>query len=135
MGLPGKYKTLTATKGQLAELAQLAHLAEPHWTGIPKVVGSIPTVTRDIFQACPLWIYTQGYSFSCGKLSMDWNGQENFLCLVSSGLDLMTLTQRKSFCPFQSTDNFPEWKLAFRVTSQAATKYVINSITRPEWQI
>ena len=27
--------------------------------GIPKVVGSIPTVVRHIFQACPVWIYTQ----------------------------------------------------------------------------
>jgi hypothetical protein len=25
----------------------------------PKVVGSIPTVVRHIFQACPVWIYTQ----------------------------------------------------------------------------
>ena len=27
--------------------------------GIPKVVGSIPPVVRHIFQACPVWIYTQ----------------------------------------------------------------------------
>ena len=33
-------------------------LAE-HWASIPKVVGSIPTVDRHIFQACPVWIYTQ----------------------------------------------------------------------------
>jgi hypothetical protein len=33
-------------------------LAE-HWASIPKVVGSIPTVVRHIFQACPVWIYTQ----------------------------------------------------------------------------
>ena len=26
---------------------------------IPKVVGSVPTVVRHIFQACPVWIYTQ----------------------------------------------------------------------------
>jgi hypothetical protein len=26
---------------------------------IPKVVGSIPTVAKHIFQACPVWIYTQ----------------------------------------------------------------------------
>ena len=30
-----------------------------HWASIPKVVGSIPTVARHIFQACPVWIYTQ----------------------------------------------------------------------------
>ena len=30
-----------------------------HWASIPKAVGSIPTVVRHIFQACPVWIYTQ----------------------------------------------------------------------------
>ena len=35
---------------------RVAQLAE-HWAGIPKVVGSIPTVARHIFQACPVWIY------------------------------------------------------------------------------
>jgi hypothetical protein len=46
-----------------------------------------------------------------------WIGTDKkiFLCFVSSGLELMTLTQRKFSCPFQSTDNFPEWKLAFRM--------------------
>ena len=34
-------------------------------------------------------------NFHSEKLSVDWNGQENFLCLVSFGLELMTLTQRK----------------------------------------
>jgi hypothetical protein len=29
------------------------------WASIPKVVGSIPTVARHIFQACPVWIYSQ----------------------------------------------------------------------------
>jgi hypothetical protein len=29
------------------------------WATIPKIVGSIPTVDRHIFQACPVWIYTQ----------------------------------------------------------------------------
>ena len=32
---------------------------EEHWASIPKVVGSNPTVARHIFQACPVWIYTQ----------------------------------------------------------------------------
>ena len=36
----------------------VTQLAE-HWASIPKVVGSIPTVVRHIFQACPVWIYTQ----------------------------------------------------------------------------
>ena len=37
---------------------RVAQLAE-HGASIPKVVGSIPTVVRHIFQACPMWIYTQ----------------------------------------------------------------------------
>ena len=37
---------------------RVAQLAE-HWASIPKFVGSIPTVVRHIFQACPVWIYTQ----------------------------------------------------------------------------
>jgi hypothetical protein len=45
-------------------------------------------------------------SFHSGKLSVDWNGQENF-----------SLYKEKLSCPFQSTDNFPEWKLAFKWTS------------------
>jgi hypothetical protein len=40
---------------------------------------------------------SQGYSFHSGKLSVDWNGKKSFLCLVSSGLELMTLTQRTIF--------------------------------------
>ena len=36
---------------------RVAQLAE-HWASIPKVVGSIPTVVRHIFQACPVWIGT-----------------------------------------------------------------------------
>ena len=37
---------------------RVAQLAE-HWASIPKVVGSIPTVVRHIFQAYLVWIYTQ----------------------------------------------------------------------------
>jgi hypothetical protein len=29
------------------------------WAGFPKVIGSNPTVARHIFQAFPVWIYTQ----------------------------------------------------------------------------
>ena len=42
-------------------LVRLRSSAE-HWASIPKVVGSIPTVARNIFQACPVWIYTQRQS-------------------------------------------------------------------------
>ena len=31
-------------------------------SSIPKVVGSIPTVARHIFQACPVWISGCGYT-------------------------------------------------------------------------
>ena len=37
---------------------RVAQLAE-HWASIPKVVGSIPTMARHIFQACPVWIYAE----------------------------------------------------------------------------
>ena len=40
-----------------------------HWASIPKVVGSIPTVARHIFQACPVWIYTQS-----NITSIKWKG-------------------------------------------------------------
>ena len=33
---------------------RVAQLAE-HWASIPKVIGSIPTVDRHIFQACSVW--------------------------------------------------------------------------------
>ena len=33
--------------------------SEEHWASIPKVVGSIPTMVRHNFQACPVWIYIQ----------------------------------------------------------------------------
>jgi hypothetical protein len=36
-------------------LCQLSYIG----ASIPNVVGSIPTVARHIFQACPVWIYTQ----------------------------------------------------------------------------
>ena len=35
------------------DLTRVAQLAE-HWAGIPKVVGSFPTVARHIFQAYPV---------------------------------------------------------------------------------
>ena len=37
---------------------RVAQLAE-RWASILKVVGSIPTVAGHIFQARPVWIYTQ----------------------------------------------------------------------------
>jgi uncharacterized damage-inducible protein DinB len=37
----------------------ITNIKPEHWASIPKVVGSISTVARHIFQACPVWIYTQ----------------------------------------------------------------------------
>ena len=51
-------KPETRPRNQTAKPDRVAQLAE-HWASIPKVVGSIPTVVRHIFQACPVWIYTQ----------------------------------------------------------------------------
>jgi hypothetical protein len=54
-------------------------------------------------------------NFHSGKLSVDWNGQENFsLCLKSFVPPQSSQDKEKFSCPFQSTDNFPEWKLALR---------------------
>ena len=49
---------------------RVAQLAE-HWASIPKVVGSIPTVVRHIFQACPVWIYTQSNITSTIYISLN----------------------------------------------------------------
>ena len=48
---------------------RVAQLAE-HWASIPKVVGSIPTVAKYIFQACPVWIYTQSNIMNIKSLYM-----------------------------------------------------------------
>jgi hypothetical protein len=42
------------------------------WASIPKVVGSIPTVNRHIFQAFPVWIYTQSNITSIKKNIFDF---------------------------------------------------------------
>jgi hypothetical protein len=43
---------------------------------IPKVVGSIPTVSGIFFKFARCG-YTLKANFHLGKLSVDWNGQEN----------------------------------------------------------
>ena len=45
-------------RGYMAICIYVPQLAEK-CTSIPKVVGLIPTVTRHIFQLCPVWKYTQ----------------------------------------------------------------------------
>ena len=39
--------------------ASLKNMHDHDGLVFPKVVGSIPIVLRHIFQACPMWIYTQ----------------------------------------------------------------------------
>jgi hypothetical protein len=51
-------------------------------------------------------------NFHSGKLSVDWNGQENFFVLKSVVPTQSSQDNEKCSCPFQSTDNFPEWKFA-----------------------
>ena len=50
---------------------RVAQLAE-HWASVPKVVVSIPTVARYIFQACPVWIYTQNTVTSQASYSPEY---------------------------------------------------------------
>jgi hypothetical protein len=54
-------------------------------------------------------------NFHSGKLSVDWNGQENFSlsCELWVGTTDFNTCKEKFSCPFQSPDHFPEWKLAF----------------------
>ena len=51
----------------IATLSVYPHRASlknmPGHGGIPKVVGSNPTVARHIFQVCPVWIYTQSSNY------------------------------------------------------------------------
>ena len=53
----GEYDVCVATLSVYPHRASLKNI--PGHGGIPKVVGSNPTVARYIFQACPVWIYTQ----------------------------------------------------------------------------
>ena len=48
-------KGADAKKGRFGRVARLAE----HWASIPNIVGSNPTVASHIFQACPVWIFTQ----------------------------------------------------------------------------
>jgi hypothetical protein len=53
-------------------------------------------------------------NFHSGKLYVDWNGQENFFFVLKSLVPTQSSQDKENLsCPFQSTDNFPEWKLAF----------------------
>jgi hypothetical protein len=49
---------------------------------IPKVVGSNPTVARHIFQACPVWIYTQSNRTSILFTWVHYTNTANFKFFV-----------------------------------------------------
>jgi hypothetical protein len=44
---------------------------------------------------------------------VDWNGQEKFSLSCELWVGTNDFNKEKIPCPFQSTDSFPEWKLAF----------------------
>ena len=48
----GEYDACDVTLSVYTHRASLKNMPD-------QVVGSIPTVVRHIFQACPVWIYTQ----------------------------------------------------------------------------
>jgi hypothetical protein len=62
------------------------------------------------------WKWSFKANFQSGKLSVDWNGQEHFsLCFKKSLVPTQSSQDKEKFSyPFQSTDNFPEWKLVLR---------------------
>ena len=53
----GEYDACDVTLSVYPHRTSLKNM--PGHGGIPKVVGSIPTVAGHIFQARPVWIYTQ----------------------------------------------------------------------------
>ena len=62
-----------------------------HWASIPKVVGSNPTVARHIFQACPVWIYTQSSNYI--QVTINFTGRVKFRWIF-----LISLLTRNSPC-------------------------------------
>ena len=87
---------------------RVAQLAE-HWASIPKVVGSNPTVARHIFQACPVWIYTQSNitqasyfkMFSSNCICMERHSQSKGWGFIGSKLEVF-----QPFPPVQTRTNY-----------------------------
>jgi hypothetical protein len=52
---------------------------------------------------------------------LERSGQETFFVLKSLVPTQSSQDKEKLSCPFQSTDNFPEWKLAFNVLHQVSS--------------
>ena len=70
------------------------------WNTSPMVVGSIPTLARHIFQACPVWIHTQSNTTSIVPYKLLWFVSElpekfskAWWCRVESGRVEKTLMQ------------------------------------------
>ena len=57
-------------------------------------------------------------NFHSGKLSVDWNGQENFSLSCELWVGTNDFNTKKNFLVRSNPriDNFPEWKLAFTVS-------------------
>ena len=55
---PGEYDACDATLSVYPHRASLKNMPDHGGEG-RRFVGWIPTVVRHIFQACPVWIYTQ----------------------------------------------------------------------------
>jgi hypothetical protein len=53
---------------------------------IPKVVGSIPTMARHIFQAGPVWIYTQSINITDLHIHVAMHNVESTLSQVTTHL-------------------------------------------------
>jgi hypothetical protein len=87
---------------------------------VPKVVGSIPTVARHIFQVCPVWIYIQGnitsirftwlhytntgFQFLKGKKRVNMDTYINWTLYL-------TVTERNSmFCKHETGSRQGYWK-------------------------
>jgi hypothetical protein len=91
--------------------------------GTTKVVGSIPTVARHIFRACPVWIYTQSNITSCDKhhihLSTITLTQKNHVSVTSLEyfrylwrilyMIPLTDTSRVCSCTWSFSFHLPRW--------------------------
>ena len=53
-------------------------------------------------------------SFHSGKLSVDWNGQENFSLCCELWVGTNDFNTKRNFLAWNGMDNFPEWTVALR---------------------
>ena len=107
---------------------RVAQLAE-RWVSIPKVVGSIPTVARHIFQACPLWIYTQSNITQASDKYLSYNSHHP----VSHKRSVAkTLLQRAESLPSNSDSQANEREYVLNVLGENNyPKRFLNDCLRP----